>query len=140
MTKIHIQTHSTGTKRPDPEVVALPPQRRIYTSTYKLRILLEAEAIASKGEGGLGAFLRKEGLYSSHLSQWRRQKAQGLLGERKRGKDGKARDALVKEILQLKRRLAASEKRAAQAEFLVDLQKKISQLMGPSFNSEIEEV
>lgn len=139
MSKIHFQAKSLDVRSPDPEVVAQVPLRRNYTAAYKLRVLLEAEAIANKGAGGLGAFLRKEGLYSSHLSQWRRQKAQGLLGERKRGKNGKDRDALVKENLQLKRRLASAEKRAAQAEFLVDLQKKISLLMAPSSNLGIEE-
>jgi len=139
MSKSHFQGNSLGAPGPDPEVVAKVPLRRNYTAAYKLRILLEGEAIANKGEGGLGAFLRKEGLYSSHLSQWRRQKAQGLLGERKRGKGGKDRDALVNEVLQLKRRLAAAEKRAAQAEFLVDLQKKISLLMGPNLSPGIGE-
>ena len=139
MSKSHFQGNSSGATSPDPEVVAKAPLRRNYTAAYKLRVLLEAEAIANKGEGGLGAFLRKEGLYSSHLSQWRRQKAQGLLGERKRGQVGKDRDALVKEILQLKRRLTAAEKRAAQAEFLIDLQKKISLLMGPSLSPGIGE-
>lgn len=118
----------------DPEVVAQGPRRRNYTVAYKLRVLEEAEALAGAGGGALGAFLRKEGIYSSHLSQWRKQKAQGLLGERKRGKAGKDRDALVKENLQLKRRLVAAEKRAAQAEFLVDLQKKISLLMSPAMD------
>lgn len=118
----------------DPEVVAQAPRRKAYTAAYKLQVLAQAEALAGKGGGELGAFLRKEGIYSSHLSQWRKQKAQGLLGERKRGKAGKDRDALVKENIQLKRRLAAAEKRAAQAEFLVDLQKKISALMGPALD------
>lgn len=139
MSKSHFQGKSEGAAGSDPEVVAQGPRRRNYTAAYKLRVLLEAEALAGKGGGELGAFLRKEGIYSSHLSQWRRQKAQGLLGERKRGKGGKDRDALVKENLQLKRRLAAAEKRAAQAEFLVDLQKKISLLMGPSSNPGIGE-
>jgi transposase-like protein len=94
--------------------------------------LARAEVLAAKGPGEIGAFLRKEGLYSSHLSQWRKQASQGLLGERTRGKAGKDRGALAKEVLHLKRRLAAAEKRAAQAEFLVELQKKISLLMGPS--------
>lgn len=126
----HFQGNSQETA-PDPEVEAVRSGRRAYTTAYKLQILARAEVLASKGPGEVGAFLRKEGLYSSHLSQWRKQKAQGLLGERKRGKAGKDRGALAKEILQLKRRLAAAEKRAAQAEFLVELQKKISLLMGP---------
>lgn len=134
MSKSHFQRNSGEAMGPDPEVVAQAPLRRIYTVAYKLQVLAQAEALAGKGGGQLGAFLRKEGIYSSHLSQWRKQQAQGLLGERKRGKAGKDRDALAKEILLLKRRLAAAEKRAAQAEFLVDLQKKISQLMGPAMD------
>lgn len=129
-----IQGNSRGAAGPDPEVLAKRPSRRNYTASYKLRILAQAEALSGKGGGELGAFLRKEGIYSSHLSQWRKQKAQGLLGERKRGKGGRDREALAKENLQLKRRLAAAEKRAAQAEFLVDLQKKISLLMEPASN------
>lgn len=134
MSKNEVQGNLKDAASPDPEVVAKGPSRRNYTASYKLRVLEEAEALSGKGGGELGAFLRKEGLYSSHLSQWRKQRAQGLLGERKRGKAGKGRDALVKENLHLKRRLVAAEKRAAQAEFLVDLQKKISALMGPALD------
>jgi transposase len=130
MSKSHFQGHSGDAMGMDPEVVAQVPRRRNYTTAYKLRVLAQADALAGAGGGELGAFLRKEGIYSSHLSQWRKQRAQGLLADRKRGKAGKDRDALVKENQRLKRALAASEKRAAQAEFLVDLQKKISLLMG----------
>lgn len=134
MSNSRIQGNLEQAETPDPEVVAQKPRRRNYTAAYKLRVLAQAEALAGAGGGELGAFLRKEGIYSSHLSQWRKQKAQGLLGERKRGKAGKDREALVKENLQLKRRLVAAEKRAAQAEFLVDLQKKISLLMSPAMD------
>jgi transposase len=131
MSKSQFQGNLQG-GTPDPEVEAVQPKRRAYTSAYKLQVLARAEALAAKGPGEVGAFLRKEGLYSSHLSQWRKQASQGLLGGRARGKAGKDRGALAKEVLHLKRRLAAAEKRAAQAEFLVELQKKISLLMGPS--------
>ena len=134
MSKNEFQGNLKDAAGPDPEVLAKGPSRRSYTASYKLRVLAQAEALSGKGGGELGAFLRQEGIYSSHLSQWRKQRAQGLLGERKRGKVGKDRDALVKENLQLKRRLATAEKRAAQAEFLVDLQKKISALMGLPLN------
>ena len=139
MSKVHFQGKSSEAAGPDPEVVAQGPRRRIYTAAYKLRVLEETQGLAGKGAGAVGAFLRKEGLYSSHLSQWRKQKAQGLLGTHRRGKAGKDREALVKENLQLKRRLAAAERRAAQAEFLVDLQKKISLLMGSAAEPETAE-
>src|SRR5260370_16008971 len=63
--------------RPDPEVVA-KPKRRTYTAEYKQRILQEAE-VAAMTRGGLGALLRREGLYSSLLAYWRREQAQGIL-------------------------------------------------------------
>ena len=63
--------------RPDPEVVA-KPKRRTYTAEYKLRILQEAEAAAAT-RGGIGALLRREGLYSSLLATWRRERANGIL-------------------------------------------------------------
>ena len=64
------------TSRPDSEVVARP-QRRSYTAEYKLRILREAEAAATT-RGGIGVLLRREGLYSSLLVSWRRERAQGI--------------------------------------------------------------
>ena len=63
--------------RPDPEVVA-KPKRRTYTAEYKQRILEEAEVVAAT-RGGLGALLRREGLYSSLLTYWRRERAKGVL-------------------------------------------------------------
>lgn len=63
--------------RPDPEVVA-KPKRRTYTAEYKQRILHEAEVVATT-RGGLGTLLRREGLYSSLLTYWRRERAQGIL-------------------------------------------------------------
>jgi transposase-like protein len=139
MSKMPIHGKTVDAAGPDPEVEAHGTRRRNYTAAYKLRVLEESQALAGTGAGAVGAFLRKEGLYSSHLSQWRKQKAQGLLGTHRRGKAGKDRDALVKEVLQLKRRLAAAERRAAQAEFLVDLQKKISLLMGSAAEGETAE-
>src|SRR6476620_8807332 len=63
--------------RPDPEVVA-KPKRRTYTAEYKQRILQEAE-VAATTRGGLGALLRREGLYSSLLTYWRRERTHGIL-------------------------------------------------------------
>ena len=116
------------------EVEATPARRRSFTAAYKRQIVERAEALVGQGEGKLGAFLRKEGLYSSHLTQWRRQQKQGQLKDVKRGRAPSQKDAVVKENARLKRVVASLEKRVKQAEFLVDLQKKIAELMavGPA--------
>lgn len=112
---------------PDPEVTERAKRRR-FTAEYKLRILREADAC--KGHGDLGALLRREGLYSSHLATWRRQRdeiTEAGLKARKRGPKPKAEDPRVKQLerenLRLKRRLE-------QAETIIDFQKKLSKLLG----------
>ena len=132
----HLQSSTKRDLPPDSEVLAIKPKRRLHTAGYKLHVLETADELAGKGGGVLNAFLRKEGLYSSHLTQWRKAKAQGLLTDRKRGKTGKVKATLVQENLLLKRRLVAMEKRAKQAEFLVDLQKKMAELLGEAMEPE----
>jgi transposase len=117
---------------PDPEVSERAKRRR-FTAEYKLRILREADAC--KGDGDLGALLRREGLYSSHLATWRRQRdeiAKAGLKARKRGPKSKAVDPRVKQLerenLRLKRRLE-------QAETIIDFQKKLSKLLGIQLKS-----
>ena len=94
-----------GEKVHDPEVVARPKRRR-FTAEYKLRILREAEAC--KGSGEIGALLRREGLYSSNLVLWRRQREQAAhtqLKLRKRGPKPTAQDPRVKQLEREKARL-----------------------------------
>jgi transposase-like protein len=112
---------------PDPEVVARPKRRR-FTAEYKLRILREADACRQPGE--IGALLRREGLYSSHLVQWRRQREQAAhtqLKSRKRGPKAKARDPRLK---QLERENARLQRRLKRVALLLDIQKKVGALMG----------
>jgi transposase-like protein len=112
---------------PDPEVVARPKRRR-FTAEYKLRILREADACKQPGE--MGALLRREGLYSSHLVQWRRQREQAAhtqLKSRKRGPKAKARDPRLK---QLERENARLQRRLKRVALLLDIQKKVGALMG----------
>jgi transposase len=114
-------------KVPDPEVVARP-KRRQFTIEYKLRILREADACKEPGE--IGALLRREGLYSSHLVLWRRQReqaAQTQLRSRKRGPKAKVQDPRVK---QLEREKARLERRLKHAETIIEIQKKAAELMG----------
>jgi transposase-like protein len=117
---------------PDPEVAERAKRRR-FTAEYKLRILREADAC--KRDGDLGALLRREGLYSSHLATWRRQRdeiAKAGLKARKRGPKTKAVDPRVK---QLERENDRLKQRLEQAETIIAFQKKLSKLLGISLKS-----
>jgi transposase len=112
------------------EVLAKAKRRR-FTLEYKRRILREADRCRKPGE--LGALLRREGLYSSHLSVWRAAREQGKLGgqgTRKRGPEAKPPDPLEKKIAEQVREIARWQKRAERAEALVEVQKKLSELLG----------
>lgn len=107
------------------------PQRRRFTLEYKRRILREADRCQKPGE--VGALLRREGLYSSHLSSWRAARDRGELGgrgTRRRGPEAKAPDPSAKRIAELERENRQLRKRAERAEGLVKVQKKLSELMG----------
>lgn len=122
---------------PDPEVTERA-RRRTYTAEYKLRILDEADRC---GPGLLGALLRREGLYSSHIGTWRRQRDEGSLAglaPRKRGRRPAAKNPLAVEVARLERELARANARAARAEGLVELQKKMAALLGEEIPSEEE--
>jgi len=112
---------------PDPEVVERAKRRR-FSAEYKLRILREADAC--QGDGDVGALLRREGLYSSHLVNWRKQRDNGLI-TRKRGR--KANPSL-KRIKELERENARLKKRLKRADLLLDIQKKASELLGIPLN------
>jgi transposase-like protein len=112
------------------EVVAMPKRRR-FSAEEKLRILKEADACTQPGEQG--ALLRREGLYSSHLTAWRRARERGeldALEPKKRGRKPAAVNPLEKKVTELSRALEKAEARAKRAEALVELQKKISELLG----------
>lgn len=116
---------------PDPEVVEKPSRRR-FTAEYKLKIVREADAC---GPGELGALLRREGLYFSNLTCWRRQVAEGqlaALAPRKRGCRGKPVNPLSKRVLELERDNERFRRRLRQAEEVIELQKKISDVLGIS--------
>jgi transposase len=116
------------------EVRPPPVKRRVFSAAEKLRIVKEAEAC---GPGEVGALLRREGIYSSHLSTWRR--ALGLHGETglnelRRGR--KARyDAKDRRIQELEKRLRVAEKELAIRQALIELQKKVSVLLGVTLPS-----
>jgi transposase-like protein len=113
---------------PDPEVRETA-QRRRFSAAYKVRILQEADAC--RGAGDLGALLRREGLYSSNLTVWRRQRDEGsrqALAARRRGR--KAREPLVMENEKLRKANDRLTQRLRQAELILEIQKKASEMLG----------
>ncbi len=110
---------------PDPEVLA-KAQRRQFTADYKKRILAEADSASEPG--AIGAMLRREGLYSSHLTHWRQQRDLGLVAHR-RGPKPK-HDPLFEEVRQLKQQNGQLTQRLAQAELIIDVQNNVSLLLG----------
>ena len=114
---------------PNPEVSA-HPQRRRFTAKYKARIVEEAQKCT--GSGQIGALLRREGLYSSALTQWRRQYQNGALQglkDEKRGRQ-RTRDARDQELECLRRENERLSKKLSQAELIIDIQKKVAAMLG----------
>jgi transposase-like protein len=113
---------------PDPEVVSLR-QRRRFSTAYKQRILEEAERCSEPGE--VGALLRREGLYSSHLTRWREQRRNGQLEPQRRGRKADPQAAELRRLQRENERLKAQLERA---ELIIDAQKKLCQLLNlPSY-------
>jgi transposase-like protein len=115
---------------PEVEVVAKPTRRR-FPAEYKRRILREADACTEPG--AIGALLRREGLYSSHLTTWRAQRERGELAgltPKKRGPAPKPRSPLAAKVAALEREVTRYKVRAERAEALVELQKKVAELLG----------
>ena len=133
---------SPWASRPDPEVVA-KPKRRTYTAEYKQSILLEAETAAAI-PGGVGAILRREGLYSSLLSYWRCERADGIreaLTPRKRGPKSQ-RNPLEDEVQKLRRQNGRLAEDLRKAHIIIDVQKKVGALLGnpiPELDPDLEE-
>lgn len=124
---------------PDPEVPEKKPRRR-FTAKYKLRILEKADACTAPGQ--LGALLRHEGLYSSYLATWRRQRDQGLLAAmtpKKRGRKAKEKNPLTGRIAQLERENWRLQQKLKKAEIIIEAQKKISEILGIDQNLSDEE-
>ena len=116
--------------RPDPEVVA-DARRRTFTAEYKLRILAEADAAAAQ-PGAIGALQRREGLYSSHLVTWRRERQAGMLKgltPHRRGPKSK-RNPQEEEMQKLRRENQRLTEELRKAEIIIDVQKKVGTLLG----------
>lgn len=114
--------------RPDPEVRAVA-KRRQFSAAYKLAVLVEADQASEPG--AIGALLRREGLYSSQLTQWRREREAGALEalSRRRGRKAKM-TAEQKRTAALEARNARLEHELSQAHTIIDVQKKLCTLLG----------
>jgi transposase-like protein len=134
------QTEEPGIMPPPNPEVPEKKSRRKFTAQYKLRIISEADACKEPGQ--VGVLLRSEGLYSSNLNTWRRQKEKGLLealSPKKRGRKEKEKNPLTQRVARLERENKQLRKKLIQAETIIDVQKKISEILGISQNLPEEE-
>jgi transposase-like protein len=118
---------------PDPEL-AEQPRRRRFTAKYKLRIVQEADACTRPGE--IGALLRREGLYSSHLSTWRKQRDEGALQSLGRPRGRKKADPLEAENARLKQRAERAEAELAKTRKVIEVQGNVSALLAELLEAE----
>jgi len=117
-------------ENPDPEVSEKPTRRR-YSAEYKLKILRQADKCTKRGE--LGALLRREGLYSSHLKTWQDQREKGTLhglAPKKRGRKAIPKNPLSDELQQLRRENEQLKHKLKQTETIIDVQKKLCEILG----------
>ena len=112
---------------PNPQVTPKAERRR-FSAEYKLRILAEADGCTERG--AIGALLRREGLYSSHLEKWRQQRERGVLRGLTTQRRGRKVNAQAAELARLRRENEALQARLQQAETIIDVQKKLSMLLG----------
>ena len=114
-----------GSALPDPEVEPKAKRRR-FSATYKARILEEID----RSPGETGAILRREGLYSSHLTSWRKQRRAGTLKalDKKRGRKGKSEEQ--RELEQLRRENARLQRELEKSQIVIDAQKKLAEILG----------
>jgi len=122
------QKDNNRDRKPESEVKT---PRRTFSATEKLRILEEADACTEPGE--IGALVRREGIYHSYLSRWRRARDRGQLNglsPKKRGPKASIDKKLAKENEALRREIERLRVRLEQAEIIIDVQKKVSQMLG----------
>jgi transposase len=116
-----------GQAMPKTEVVS-KPRRKQFSVAERQRILREADAC--QGSGEIGALLRREGIYSSYLTTWRKQKERGELDGLSPQKRGPKTDPQAIELAKLRRENERLQKKLQQAELIIDIQKKVSQILG----------
>jgi len=121
------QITSNGAGVPDPEL-AQRAQRRRFTAEYKLEVLREADACDAPGQ--IGALLRREGLYTSHLTYWRKQRGQGALQALGRPRGRPKGDGHGAQLSQLRRRAERAEAQLAKARRVIEVQGNVCALLG----------
>jgi transposase-like protein len=117
------------------EVESKAPRRR-FTREYKISILERADACTNPGE--IGKLLRQEGLYSSHLCSWRGQRRKGILNALSRKRGAKAKSSTQLENEKLRRENERLRKKLAHAEKIIDVQKKLSEVLGIPLDGETD--
>ena len=143
MTQESVSKHHKNGSGPrnqhEPEVLPRPPQaeRRDFTGAYKQWVLEEAEKCRTQ-PGGIGALLRREGLYSSHLTRWRRQQEAGQLAGLTPQQRGRKVDPQAAELSHLRRENARLTRQLEKAELIIEAQKKLSALLGITLEQEKE--
>jgi transposase len=135
-----VETASNGAKSLTEVEVAAKAERRRFTAEYKLKVLREADHCKQSGE--IGALLRREGLYWSNLTHWRKQRERGELAgltARKRGPQRREKNLLAERVRELERDNTRLKQRAERAEGLVELQKKVSEILGIELQKSAEQ-
>ena len=127
MTEIESNGAGPRAAAPDPELVERPARRR-FSAEYKLRILQQAEACTRPGE--IGALLRREGLYTSHLTAWRKQREQGALAALGRPRGRPKGDGRQAELAALRARAERAEAELEKARRVIEVQGNVSALLG----------
>ena len=130
------KTTLNGQSKLEPRDTEVVPKakRRQFSVAYKKRILAEMDGCTEAGQ--TGSILRREGLYSSHLSTWRRQRERGELEQASVSRRGRpAKPESEQELTRLRQENEQLQQRLAQAEAVIDIQKKVSELIGLSLNS-----
>jgi transposase len=128
---LKVETGINGAKSSMEVEVVAKAERRRFTAEYKHKVLWEADKCQQSGE--IGALLRREGLYWSHLSNWRKQRKSGELAglsARKRGPQRREENPLADRVRELEGENARLKRRAERAEGIVELQKKVSEILG----------
>lgn len=114
--------------RPNPEVTDHSKRRR-YTEGYKRKVVEEVSTLRSSGNGQIGSYLRKEGIYYSMVIKWERKLSQDSQNRNKVGRKQKSREDLENELQKLKKELKRAKKKLAKSELLIEIQKKISKMI-----------
>lgn len=114
--------------RPNPEVIEKPKRRR-YTENYKRKVVKEVSSLRQNGDGQIGEYLRKEGVYYSMVIRWEKNLSVNSQKQCKVGRKEKSNKTFKDEIEKLKKELKRTQKKLAKSELLIEIQKKISEMI-----------